>query len=262
MASFYRILSAYSESGDDLQIPVHWSFDSVSDLSVVVVGPDGKAASCDYWTWNSLLGQVEIENIKNYAPWGAYVSRAEDASTLLQLVEGLVVNAQNVVEQFRKTDRIVEALQENSKTCLRAPDYINGLLPNAQGRKNKFLAFDENGTPSCDIGTGELDEAKESTSQAMQAAQLAQGKAELAQAKAELAQTKAETAQASGENSAVAAGKSEAKVKQMLDDFAEGVGEIKFKVVDKNGDFNGEYAVVRMVKKNGIYALSIKEAAE
>ena len=42
-------------------------------------------------------------------------------------------------------------MQEDSKTSLRSPDYIDALIPNANGRKNSFLSFDENGNPSCNI---------------------------------------------------------------------------------------------------------------
>ena len=151
MANYYRILSAFSASGDDLFIPVPWNFDDISDISVVVAGTNGSPSICNYWKWNSQLHQVEIENTQNFSQWYAYVSRKEDASTLLQLVEGFVVNPQNIVEQFQKINRLIESLQEDSKTSLRSPDYIDALIPNANGRKNSFLSFDENGNPSCNI---------------------------------------------------------------------------------------------------------------
>ena len=151
MANYYRILSAFSASGDDLFIPVPWNFDDISDISVVVAGTNGSPSICNYWKWNSQLYQVEIENTQNFSQWYAYVSRKEDASTLLQLVEGFVVNPQNIVEQFQKINRLIESLQEDSKTSLRSPDYIDVLIPNANGRKNSFLSFDENGNPSCNI---------------------------------------------------------------------------------------------------------------
>ena len=151
MANYYRILSAFSASGDDLFIPVPWNFDDISDISVVVAGTNGSPSICNYWKWNSQLHQVEIENTQNFSQWYAYVSRKEDASTLLQLVEGFVVNPQNIVEQFQKINRLIESLQEESKTSLRSPDYIDALIPNANGRKNSFLSFDENGNPSCNI---------------------------------------------------------------------------------------------------------------
>lgn len=202
MANYYRILSAFSESGENLQIPIHWDFDKLSDISVVVAGSDGKASLCDYWSWNSQLNQIEIENTKNYAEWAAYVSRKEDASTLLQLVEGFVVNAQNIVEQFKKTNRVIEALQEDFKTSIRAPDYIGGILPNAAGRKGRFLSFDESGNPNCDIGTDEFNDASTSTHMAMAAAQeAAQGaqesfeKAAEAQEAAEISKSGAQAAQ-------------------------------------------------------------------
>lgn len=202
MANYYRILSAFSASGENLQIPIHWDFDKLSDISVVVAGSDGKASLCDYWSWNSQLNQIEIENTKNYAEWAAYVSRKEDASTLLQLVEGFVVNAQNIVEQFKKTNRVIEALQEDFKTSIRAPDYIGGILPNAAGRKGRFLSFDESGNPNCDIGTDEFNDASTSTHMAMAAAQkAAQGaqesfeKAAEAQEAAEISKSGAQAAQ-------------------------------------------------------------------
>lgn len=202
MANYYRILSAFSASGENLQIPIHWDFDKLSDISVVVAGSDGKASLCDYWSWNSQLNQIEIENTKNYAEWAAYVSRKEDASTLLQLVEGFVVNAQNIVEQFKKTNRVIEALQEDFKTSIRAPDYIGGILPNAAGRKGRFLSFDESGNPNCDIGTDEFNDASTSTHMAMAAAQeAAQGaqesfeKAAEAQEAAEISKSCAQAAQ-------------------------------------------------------------------
>ena len=174
----------------------------MSDISVVVAGSDGKASLCDYWSWNSQLNQIEIENTKNYAEWAAYVSRKEDASTLLQLVEGFVVNAQNIVEQFKKTNRVIEALQEDFKTSIRAPDYIGGILPNAAGRKGRFLSFDESGNPNCDIGTDEFNDASTSTHMAMAAAQeAAQGaqesfeKAAEAQEAAEISKSGAQAAQ-------------------------------------------------------------------
>ncbi len=151
MANYYRILSAFSASGDDLFIPVPWNFDDISDISVVVAGTNGSPSICNYWKWNSQLHQVEIENTQNFSQWYAYVSRKEDASTLLQLVEGFVVNPQNIIEQFQKINRLIESLQEDSKTSLRSPDYIDVLIPNANGRKSSFLSFDENGNPSCNI---------------------------------------------------------------------------------------------------------------
>ncbi len=178
MAKYYRILSSYSASGENLKIPIYWDFDNIDDLFVLVADSDGEVASCDYWTWNSQLCQVEIENTKNYSAWAAYVSRKEDAATLLELVEGFIVNPQNIVEQFKKVNRVIEALQEEAKTALHAPDYVNGYLPNVNGRKGRFLSFDENGNPSCDIGTDEFNDAHSSTYKAMSAAQEAAENAE------------------------------------------------------------------------------------
>ena len=141
MANHYRILSAYSDLGEDLIIPIHWNFDNTSDLSVIVVDPNGNVQACDYWNWNSELKQIEIENTQNFNEWSAYVSRKEDASTLLQLVEEFVVNPQNIVEQFEKTNRVVESLQEDSKTTLHAPDYIGGHIPPATAGRTRPHCF-------------------------------------------------------------------------------------------------------------------------
>ena len=220
MANYYRILSAVSASGEDLQIPIHWDFDKLSDLSVLIADQNGKVSPCDYWSWNSSLNQIEIENTKNYPAWAAYVSRKEDASTLLQLVEGFIVNPQNIVAQFEKTNRVIEAMQQDAKTALRAPDYISGYLPNASGRKGRFLSFDENGAPNCEIGTDEFSDAKNSTSQAMEAANLAREKAEAAQ-------NAAEFAKGVSERGAVSAGISAANAAQSAEDsiIAKGLSE-------------------------------------
>lgn len=159
MANYYRILSAYGGNGENLSIPIPWDIDSIGDLVVIVVGDSGKARKIDYWDWNSQLGQIEVPNSQNFKVWGAYVSRKEDAAELFQLIESHEVNAQNILEQFKKISRILESLQENEKTSLSSPDYMGGLLPNASRRAKKFVSFDENGNPACDIPTETFDDA-------------------------------------------------------------------------------------------------------
>lgn len=159
MANYYRILSAYSDDGEDLSVPVPWNLDSVDDLSVVIVGDSGKPQEIDYWNWDSQLKQIEIPNSQNFKVWRAYVSRKEDAVALFQLIESHEINAQNILEQFQKISRILESLQENEKTFLSSPDYMGGLLPNASHRASKFVSFDEDGKPVCDIPTETFDDA-------------------------------------------------------------------------------------------------------
>ena len=159
MANYYRILSAYGGNGENLSIPIPWDIDSIGDLVVIVVGDSGKARKIDYWDWNSQLGQIEVPNSQNFKVWGAYVSRKEDAAELFKLIESHEVNAQNILEQFKKISRILESLQENEKTSLSSPDYMGGLLPNASRRAKKFVSFDENGNPACDIPTETFDDA-------------------------------------------------------------------------------------------------------
>lgn len=159
MANYYRILSAYSDDGEGLSVPVPWNLDSVDDLSVVIVGDSGKTQEIDYWNWDSQLGKIEIPNSQNFKVWSAYVSRKEDAVALFQLIESHEINAQNILEQFQKISRILESLQENEKTFLSSPDYMGGLLPNASHRASKFVSFDEEGKPVCDIPTETFDDA-------------------------------------------------------------------------------------------------------
>ena len=159
MANYYRILSAYSDDGEGLSVPVPWNLDSVDDLSVVIVGDSGKPQEIDYWNWDSKLKQIEIPNSQNFKVWSAYVSRKEDAVALFQLIESHEINAQNILEQFQKISRILESLQENEKTFLSSPDYMGGLLPNASHRASKFVSFDEDGKPVCDIPTETFDDA-------------------------------------------------------------------------------------------------------
>ena len=121
MANYYRILSAYSDDGEDLSVPVPWNLDSVDDLSVVIVGDSGKPQEIDYWNWDSQLKQIEIPNSQNFKVWRAYVYRKEDAVALFQLIESHEINAQNILEQFQKISRILESLQENEKTFLSSP---------------------------------------------------------------------------------------------------------------------------------------------
>ena len=159
MANYYRILSAYSDDGEGLSVPVPWNLDSVDDLSVVIVGDSGKPQEIDYWNWDSQLKQIEIPNSQNFKVWSAYVSRKEDAVALFQLIESHEINAQNILEQFQKISRILESLQENEKTFLSSPDYMGGLLPNASHRASKFVSFDEEGKPVCDFPTETFDDA-------------------------------------------------------------------------------------------------------
>ncbi len=177
-------MSACSDSGADLHIPITWDFDKIGDLSVIVVDDGGNASAIDYWTYDSSLKQVEIKNTGGHIRWEAYVARKEDAANLLQEIEGREINVQNILEQFRKTTRVIEELQEDSKTVPHSPDYIGGLLPNAEKRKGRFLSFDQNGNISCDIGDDEFRDAQSSAGKAMIAAQTA---AEQAQAAAEQA---------------------------------------------------------------------------
>ncbi len=195
----YRIISGLSQGGEKINIPIPWTVDlPQSDIHVFLVTNSGAVIDCDFWNWNSATSSVEIP--QQETSYSAYVSRKEDASTLLQLLESKEVDAQNIVEQFRKTNRIIEALQEKEKTTVRAPDYINGVLPNASHRANYFLTFDEDGNPSCDIEATAFSEAKRLTTLAMNASELAQRKAEEAQRKAETAQGKAEDAQRKSES--------------------------------------------------------------
>ena len=262
MASNYKILSAFSDSGANLYIPISWDFDKVSDLSVIIVDDNGNAKPIDYWTWNSTLKQVEIKNTQGYKYWAGYVMRHEDSATVLQAVASMEVNAQNIIEQFKKTNRIIEQIQEVSKTTLRSPDYIEGILPNATKRAKRFLSFDENGNPVCEVGVDEFDDAKNSTNLAMQEAQNAQRKAETAQTKAELAKAEAETAQAKAEtaqskaelaqniaenaakSSAQSAEEAQAKIETLKKQHSDDVATLEEQIANAQGAADAAYGCV------------------
>lgn len=268
MASNYRILSAFSDSGATLYIPIDWDFDKVSDLSVIIVDDNGNAKSIDYWRWNSTLKQVEINNTQGYKYWAGYVMREEDSATVLQAVASMEVNAQNIIEQFKKTNRIIEQIQETSKTTLRSPDYIEGILPNATKRAKRFLSFDENGNPICDIGTAEFDDAKYSTNLAMLASKDAQAKAEEAQAKSETFRNESLTSATNAMNSATSASMSaslaqaaQTKTEKLVGDLSTGktaMSKMTFSVYDENGKEIAQNAILKVVLKDGVAVIRLE----
>ena len=83
MASDYQVVSAGSEAGEALKIPISWKVaNPVTDFCVYVVPPSGVPEPCDYWTWDAAAGELNIPNALGYATWSAYVSRDEKAAML------------------------------------------------------------------------------------------------------------------------------------------------------------------------------------
>ena len=261
ITSKYEILSAFSDSGADLYIPITWDFDKVDDLSVIIVDDTGNAKPIDYWTWNSTLKQVEIKNAQGYKYWAGYVMRNEDSATVLQAVASMEVNAQNIIEQFKKTNRIIEQIQEVSKTTLRSPDYIEGILPNATKRAKRFLSFDENGNPICEIGIAEFDDAKASTNLAMQEAQRAKVECEGFRNETLTYTTNAMNSATSASLSASLAQTAQTKTEKLVGDLKAGKtpqNQMTFVVYDGDGKEVGN-AVLKIVQRNGVAILNVEE---
>lgn len=161
MAGKYRILSAGSERGESLRIPVAWELEEPKrDLLVLVVPPSGVPELCSYWEWRDGESCVEIKNLTGYKSWKAYVSRAEYAEELAQLTETGEVEITSVLEQFKKNVRILEQLQAEDGRTLKSPDPVGGMLPAKEGRANYILSFDEEGMPQCVTNFEEVTEAK------------------------------------------------------------------------------------------------------
>lgn len=204
----YNIASATSNSGEDLIIPIKWDFESVNVLKVVAVANGNAEILNSGYSWNDTLKQLEVQNNYGYEEWSVYVMREEDAQNVLQLISTSEVNAQNIVEQFNRTNRVVQQIQVNQRASICVPDEVNGLLPDANTRKGKFISFDEDGKPVANIEVDTLAQNRAGAVLAQSKAVLAQSKAETAQSKAETAQKKAETSESNAKGYAESASKS------------------------------------------------------
>ena len=174
----YNIASATSSSGENLIIPIKWDFESVNDLKVVAVANGNAEILNSGYSWNDTLKQLEVQNNYGYEEWSVYVMREEDAQNVLQLISTSEVNAQNIVEQFNRTNRVVQQIQVNQRASICVPDKVNGLLPDVDARKGKFISFDDNGNPVANIEVETLAENRQKAEEAQAGAETAQANAE------------------------------------------------------------------------------------
>ena len=152
MASDYQVVSAGSEAGEALKIPIGWEVSNpATDFCVYVVPPSGVPELCDYWTWDAAAGELNIPNALGYESWSAYVSRDEKAAMLAAFSATGEVDVYAIVAQLAKNVRVLEQLQAGRESSITAPDSLGGILPVGRARAGFFLSFDEEGRPSCKI---------------------------------------------------------------------------------------------------------------
>lgn len=152
MASDYQVVSAGSEAGEALKIPIGWEVSNpATDFCVYVVPPSGVPELCDYWTWDAAAGELNIPNALGYESWSAYVSRDEKAAMLAAFSATGEVDIFAIVAQLAKNVRVLEQLQAGRESSITAPDSLGGILPVGRARAGFFLSFDEEGRPSCKI---------------------------------------------------------------------------------------------------------------
>ena len=204
----YNIASATSSSGENLIIPIKWDFESVNVLKVVAVANGNAEILNSGYSWNDTLKQLEVQNNYGYEQWSVYVMREEDAQNVLQLISTSEVNAQNIVEQFNRTNRVVQQIQVNQRASICVPDKVNGLLPDVNARKGKFISFDDYGNPVANVAVQTLAENRARAVIAQTKAEAAQRSAEAAKAIAKTSESNAKTSESNAKGYAESASKS------------------------------------------------------
>ena len=189
----YDIISASSSDGSAVSVPIEWGIDNPSSDLTVFVSTDAGLSKSDSWVFDSANSAVKVANPSG-TPYSVYVFRSESAAMLAQLVASGEVLVSDIIAQLQKNVRVLEQLERVAECGLRSVDKISPLPAKGQ-RAGKFLGFDENGNPVCEI---------EMTA-------FADARAEVAQAKADAAKSADAAAKSAGaaETSAELAGRHE-----------------------------------------------------
>lgn len=221
MASDYQVVSAGSEAGEALKIPIGWEVSNpATDFRVYVVPPSGVPELCDYWAWDAAAGELNIPNALGYESWSAYVSRDEKAAMLAAFSATGEVDVFAIIAQLAKNVRVLEQLQEADLSALRSPDKFLGLIPTASVRKGKVLAFDDNGNPVAEVESEDVANIKKYASDSQKAAESAKKNGKLAQEASKNAQAQAEKAQKAAEDLGIILDDAETSLEDIIETAA------------------------------------------
>ena len=284
MASDYQVVSAGSEAGEALKIPISWKVaNPVTDFCVYVVPPSGVPEPCDYWTWDAAAGELNIPNALGYESWSAYVSRDEKAAMLAAFSATGEVDIFAIVAQLAKNVRVLEQLQAGRESSITAPDSLGGILPVGRARAGFFLSFDEEGRPSCKIefagvelaqkaaenaAVSALNSAKNAAKSAKDAVAAKNASEEAKAACGTLTSaTNASNSSSSASMSAQSAGNSASAAAKFAKEAADAVADITtqtFSAVKMSvrGGNAGEYGYIVLKKKNGVLTFGTMTAEE
>jgi len=165
--SNYSILSGSADKGKtSLSIDVPYPVEN-NNFIVWLILPTGNVVQGS-GSYNN--GRISItNNIDTSDEWGAIVYRAETAELNATLKSSGEVSLSDIIAQFRKNVRVLEQLETLVKTSVRAVDEIVP-LPNATKRAGKFLSFDKNGNPVCEVNVDTFESNKASAEQSAKSA--------------------------------------------------------------------------------------------
>ena len=168
-------------------IPIGWKLDKTDgryDFRVVAISEDGQIVenlSSAYLSFDESASTLTVAPVFGQKDFCVYVFRDEEAVNLFAIKSDGSASLASILAQFEKDNRVLAQLQALQGRSLRSPDEC-ATLPDAEFRKNKFLGFDANGNPVCEI---------EMTA-------FADARAEVAQAKADAAKSADAAAKSAG----------------------------------------------------------------
>ena len=151
METEYSAIFAETFDSDLISVEIPWDFSSEDDIKVWIISKNGDVKYCEDWSYDSDSKTLTAYN--DIGNWSVMIVRDEKGSVeITQSSEGNI-KVSDLVEQFKKDNRILEQLQDLQKRCLvvSGKEELNP-LPFKENRANKILTFDESGQPNLSLG--------------------------------------------------------------------------------------------------------------
>lgn len=223
MADDYQIEEIYVNSTSEYAIKnVDWGEISESDILVFACDSNGDVVRYENWELSKREsdGTWDIKIYPSQNSFTAYVVRNELASMQWSETANANLSVDAIKKQIENIVRVIKQLELINKTVIRTVDDISVPLPCKEHRKGKFISFDDNGNPVCEVNVNTFESNKASAEDAQEKAETAQEKAETAQKKAEISESNAkdyaESASKSAESASSSAKKSSESEKNAL----------------------------------------------
>ena len=142
-------------------IPVGWKLDNADgrvNFRVVAISEDGQVVdnlSSAYLSFDEEASTLTVSPVFGQKDFCVYVFRNEEAVNLFAIKSDGNASLSSILAQFEKDNRVLKQLQALQGRSLRTVDECE-ILPEANFRKNKVLAFDADGQPSLWLGVEDI----------------------------------------------------------------------------------------------------------